>query len=451
MSMCLTGSNGRQGFAVALTSAAILLLGLALSASPAAATDYYVDGSAPPGGDGSIGNPFQTIQQGLNAALSPGDNVIVRGGTYLISAELSFKASGTPSAWITLKAAEGETVNIVRNPSANVRLLVFTRNYIAAEGLNFDGNYGTANGLVRFYAGSHHHILRNCEVKRHANHMVRLDADDVLVEDCHIHHAITTAALFGADSDAHCTMSPRGFRHTFRRCDIHHASGDLWQGETDAPWGDIVFEDCDLHIEPAEPGDPDLQYPISAPINITENCLDTKDDGSGVFNHDVTVRNCLVRGSRASRVSTGGALNLKRRVTNFFIYNSLIYDNRVAFRLRAPSTNYLIYNNIIFDNDVCFRLEDGISGLDIFNNTLYDNSQAVRDDGGAPSNLTFKNNIFMLSFGQAYNNWWGTYSNNLFWQVTAGWSDPNAVVADPQFADVAGADFHLLELRHRCG
>ena len=45
------------------------------------ADDIYVDASAGTGGDGSVGSPYKTIQQGLNAA-DTGDTVWVHGGTY---------------------------------------------------------------------------------------------------------------------------------------------------------------------------------------------------------------------------------------------------------------------------------------------------------------------------------------------------------------------------------
>ena len=406
-----------------------------LLAGAATAADWYVDASAPGGGDGSFGSPFQTIQQGLNAAFA-GDSVIVRAGTYTLTSTLNFPRSGTASDPITLKAFDGEYVLVERSPAANIYMIQTSRSYLTIEGIVFDGNYGTTNGMLRLDAGGHHQTFRNCEIRRHGNHMMRLDCDDLLMEDCYIHHAVNVLPT----ADAHCLHSQTGHRHTFRRCEVAYATGDLWQGSRDGQWTDIVFDQCDLHIEPAD-GD---SNGITPGVLITENHLDTKADTGGAWiSLNVTVRDSIVRGSRASRVSNGGALNLKDPCQGFVIVGNLIYDNRVAFRLRYPSTDYVIYNNFVYDNDVAFRLEDGISGLDIFNNTFYDNAQSVREDGAAPGSLIFQNNIFVLSLSQASNNWWGTYTNNLFSQVGVGWSDPNAVVADPLFVDRGTFNLHL--------
>jgi len=405
-----------------------------LLAGAAMGTDWNVDAAAPGGGDGSSGSPFQTIQQGLNAAFA-GDSVIVRAGTYTLTSTLNFPRSGTASDPITLKAFDGEYVLVERSPAANIYMIQTSRSYLAIEGIVFDGNYGTTNGMLRFDAGGHHQTFRNCEIRRHGNHMMRLDCNDFLMEDCYIHHAVNVLPT----ADAHCLHSQTGQRHTFRRCEVAYATGDLWQGSRDGQWTDIVFDQCDLHIEPAD-GD---SNGITPGVLITENHLDTKADGGAWISLNVTVSNSIVRGSRASRVSTGGALNLKDPCQGFVIVGNLIYDNRVAFRLRYPSTDYLIYNNFVYDNDVAFRLEDGISGLDIFNNTFYRNAQSVREDGSAPGNLIFQNNIFVLSLAQGSDNWWGTYTNNLFFQVGVGWSDPNAVVADPVFVDRRTFKLHL--------
>ncbi len=52
-----------------------------LAATAAAQTTWYVDASAVPPGDGSLGSPFTTVQAGIDAA-SNGDTVQASAGTY---------------------------------------------------------------------------------------------------------------------------------------------------------------------------------------------------------------------------------------------------------------------------------------------------------------------------------------------------------------------------------
>src|SRR5580700_1646841 len=52
-----------------------------LGSSRAFAADWYVDGAAPSGGNGSQAAPFRTINEAL-AGLSRGDTVWVASGTY---------------------------------------------------------------------------------------------------------------------------------------------------------------------------------------------------------------------------------------------------------------------------------------------------------------------------------------------------------------------------------
>ncbi len=61
----------------------------------------YVNDDAPPGGDGSPGSPYRTIQEGVNHAF-PGTQVLVRDGVY--REMVTFPSSGSPANWIQVKA-----------------------------------------------------------------------------------------------------------------------------------------------------------------------------------------------------------------------------------------------------------------------------------------------------------------------------------------------------------
>jgi MYXO-CTERM domain-containing protein len=76
-----------------------------LASSPASAADWYVDASAPAGGDGSKAKPFQTINAAL-AGLSRGDTVWLSTGTYDEVVDIE-KLPGTGTT--TIRALPGAT------------------------------------------------------------------------------------------------------------------------------------------------------------------------------------------------------------------------------------------------------------------------------------------------------------------------------------------------------
>ncbi len=85
-----------------MKNAFLLVCGVLFSVSVALAQTYYVDASAPQGGDGSAGNPFHAIQQAAHIMVA-GDECIIADGVY---AENVLPAhSGTPDQPIVYRAA----------------------------------------------------------------------------------------------------------------------------------------------------------------------------------------------------------------------------------------------------------------------------------------------------------------------------------------------------------
>lgn len=93
---------------------ALTVLGLA---SVSTAAEIHVDGCAG-GGDGSVGNPFCSVQAGL-AAAEPGDTVVVRPGDY--DEVVETQRDGTASAPITLRGASAGAV-VIRSPGRVLRI-----------------------------------------------------------------------------------------------------------------------------------------------------------------------------------------------------------------------------------------------------------------------------------------------------------------------------------------
>jgi hypothetical protein len=117
---------------------------------PATAHDWYVDASAPPGGNGSASSPFRAVGDGLSAA-SNGDRILVAAGTYkeAIDVAVSVTILGDPAGATTLDAggSSGQSAVHVANGVS-----LWLQDFVVQNGARISGggifNSGTAN-LVR--------------------------------------------------------------------------------------------------------------------------------------------------------------------------------------------------------------------------------------------------------------------------------------------------------------
>jgi len=403
---------------------------LCSTAAWASATEWHVDATAPGGGDGSVSAPFQYIQDGIDNA-QPGDVVHVHGGTY--SESLTTVRSGSATTPITVSAWADDTVWV----SKNSRVLSLQHQHIIVDGINFDGQFTGDDGMVRFHDGSDYSTLRRSEIANAGDHQLWIDADDVLIEDVYVHHAISN---YGPLIDAHNIHVTDASSVTIRRTQAAFATGDILHFERDAyPTYDILVEDCDFGIALLDVN----TNGVIAGTAITDNVIDIQNStiDPNAFKEALTIRRCHLYGSFASRSVKGEALDLKHRWRDVHIEGNLLYDNTLAIQMRAPSTDYLIANNLIFGNTQAFEFEDGVGGIEIASNTIYGHAIIQSHTGVLPGLLEWKNNIFLQA---EEGEWLGTYDHNLFWLVPASWpASMGNIEADPDLADPNALNFRL--------
>ena len=124
----------------------LAIAGVAAAFAPAAATVYEVS----PGAD----------LQSFVDALAPGDELVLHGGTYVLSSRFSIQAVGTPTRPIVVRAMDGETPVV---------------QYV-------DGSQNVIN-----VENAAHLVLRGLTLTG-GSHGIRISASNfVTVEKCHVH------------------------------------------------------------------------------------------------------------------------------------------------------------------------------------------------------------------------------------------------------------------------
>lgn len=156
----------------------LMILAIRLFAAPAAAAVYYVD---PAGDDSSAGSaeyPFRTLVRGVEAA-EAGDTVIVRDGRYgpgnvMTGDDASennqspviLRKSGTPDAWITLRAENKWGATLDCEMRCDAYLNLYNASYVVIEGFVITNGYKEG---IHSNDSAHHIVLRGNRIENIAN------------------------------------------------------------------------------------------------------------------------------------------------------------------------------------------------------------------------------------------------------------------------------------------
>jgi hypothetical protein len=200
--------------------------------------------------------------------------------------------------------------------------------------------------------------LRNCEIRHGRHNAVTVNAKDVVIDSCKIHHLL--AGTYSDQHDAHgITGQPNNL--TIRNCEIGLTSGDAVQFDPGrGTWDNVLLENCTLWTGPL-PADAALFKKGQRP---GENAVDTKQRTTNPRSR-LTIRNCLMYGwNQPSQISNMAALNLKNHV-EARVENCLFRDNEICFRVRGGTGEYggavvSIENCAAYDSQVAVRAEDGV-------------------------------------------------------------------------------------------
>ncbi|MCP4650106.1 MAG: hypothetical protein GY853_08535 [PVC group bacterium] len=306
---------------------------------------YYVAESGDNGDDGSLGNPWETIQHAADTVVG-GDTVIVQTGTY---DGFVISTAGTATDRITFRAANS---NVILNSNvayeARSAVIHVTGNYVTIDGFRMIGESGSSDRGVRISKDSGDDILgieiKNCRISNMGSVGISTSfAVDALIENNEVWGSGNTHGIYVANSGDNPIV--RG-----------NTSYDNYRGG------------IQINADPAEEGDGIITNAI-VDSNIVYN------NGTSGLNfasiRNSVIINNLVYGNQQHGIASwddgvGDAYGSK---DNKYFNNTVIVPSggAHAFSLRNGSTGNEVKNNILIHEggqDSLAVDPESMSGLD---------------------------------------------------------------------------------------
>ncbi|RMD88548.1 MAG: DUF5123 domain-containing protein [Calditrichaeota bacterium] len=345
---------------------------------------YYVSPQGSDSNNGTINAPWQNLLFAVRN-VSPGDTIIMRGGTYIMGEvwiDRNKGMGGKPGKYLTIKAYPGEEP--ILKPGR--RRLILWADYVRIEGLHFIMPWrcdAFGDGLQ---------IINNKFTGPQPKFgAIETGGNDILVEGNFIQ--IDDA---GGNTQDHGIYVHKGERITVRNNTIIGSKG----------YGIHVFDEH----KSADPADWAANPFVMKDYILEGNFIMGSQERSGI----------IIAKGRGSQYIT---------LENIIVRKNVLVGNAVFGLFIREGNNIQVLNNTFYQNGVAY----GNTSLFIDNDT---------------ENITIKNNIFQSTFGHVVNSSSGTniiLENNLYFPniLLEGISDPSAIQADPLFVDAQTNNFHL--------
>ena len=353
---------------------------------------YYVDPSgSDDDGDGSEGDPWETIQYAANQ-VTAGDTVLINPGMY--TGGITVETSGTADEPITFLANRS---GVVINGSGGERDAFFieTADYIVVDSLTIQ-NADRAGIRVSL---SDHVTIRNCTLANNGTWGLFTDFSDyTLAEGNESYGAVDEHGIYISNSSDYPTIRGNILHHN--HANGLHMNGDISMG-----------------------GDGIISYALVEDNILYENGAG---GGSGINMDGVTnsiVRNNLLYNNHASGISVyqidGGSGSHDNRILN----NTILMASDGRWAVNIPNTNDT--NNKVFNN-ILYTEHSWRGVISIASPTLT----------GFESDYNVVMDRFSTDTGD-------TRITLVEWQALG--YDPHSIIATPGelFVDSSGNDYHL--------
>ena len=362
--------------------------------------NYYVD--AQQGRDsypGTQTQPWSSIQQCLDR-VRPGDTCNILGGPYHES--LTLKTSGSPTATITIKSSNDQTV-IVDSGSMKSLVTGGRIDYYTIEGLSLISSYSPSSqsdasidlgANIPFSesdktAGNNNIVFRNCYIEG----SIYFYGHHNLMENCELNGK-------NVYQNAVLNKFAASYNNIYRKNLIHdYLTRGIWSMQAA---DNVLVQGNTIH---------DVQYGIDcdgAFISVTacdvvnNNVYNTGKDGDwGSAIYLENCFHCLAQGNTVHDIRSGVGIF----AINYGNGSSANWHTFHDIEYRDDDSNTSILNNVIYNYPTGAGIYiSSVSGLVIDHNSFYNvgitppiGFQAETDEAGRiyyPSNETITNNIF---------------------------------------------------------
>jgi len=312
-------------------------------------TTYYVATSGSNSGNGSASSPWRSISKAMQANLKPGDEVVVRAGTYHESGRIS--KDGTAGNYITVRAEKPGTVKIDASGDYGVHIQA---NYVKLDGFNITG--AKAAGVT---ANSVHHVqIVDNNVFNNGRHGISVSRSDFVTVEGNVTHGNASKGFYSGISIFHPENithdnSSKGFRIIVRG---NISYDNVTKSGPHSDGNGIIFDDFRSTKAPGRDA-----YLFAS---LIENNLVYKNGGKGIqvaWSDHVTVRNNTAWSNNVDKQKTGtwhGELSNMNSSHNTWVNNIAVADQRqTGHNTAIDNTSFKGYTNssTIWKNNLTFN------------------------------------------------------------------------------------------------
>ena len=355
-------------------------------------TTYYVATTGSSGGNGSATSPFRTISDAMSSNLKPGDEVVVKPGTY--NEAIDITKSGSAAGDITLRS-EVPGAALIRPPAGSYNAISVNANYVTIDGFDIKG--GPGDGIE---ANNVHHVsVLNNKVHDAGESGIQFNgADFVTVEGNETYHNASSGWFSGISIYENRNItgdtSTTGYRNIIRN-NISHDNVTKSGEHTDG--NGIIIDDFQSTQSSGHPN-----YTFKT---LVDNNLVYGNGGKGIqvtWSDSVTVSNNTAYHNNQDPLNTGtwrGELSNSASSNNTWVNNIAVADpsvNKNNTAIDNTSTNGYVNSNVVWANNTTYN---GTAG-----------QASVKTDGGNAMPST---------------------------------ANGNQLGVDPKFVNAANGDFHL--------